>query len=639
MSDELGFFIEEGGRSIGPTTDDDLRDRLREGTLDPDAVVRLASAQVRAPARAWATLAVRRSSAHPLPKPSNPRESGTGGASPDLLSAPRDVLDMLLYVLFEEERSSGPFTGEQIRAAVEGGKHRAALVAIVGTEDWIAARRLFDRTLTDGSAALAVVSAKASAALTTVRCPTCLEVVVATGTQCPECDEPLEPASAARSSRAGSIPDEPEGAGWLRLHWRPLVTFGAILGLILAGITLRFLAPGRLKAAEQRAASSQTAPPPSVACEHACWSGEACQAGQCTWQRPKGVGHLKTKPSVSGPWELPKDVSDALLLDDERFAVGLYAGVQIRSTKTGQALELVSEALQTRRLYRVGDTFYAVGPQQLSVVDVADARLLKTIDMGAIVGDLTLGANGRRALVSLPGAHAIAIFSTELHSEIDRIRFGDDAVGPVGADDTGKRALTTTGMTPLAGLADPPGGAVYAFDPGRLATAQDRVRASMLGNPVAVLMAPDGESSFVVLRAKNAIVPLEWLPSGAVRQKTPIETCDQPEQIELVRKTRQAVVRCRRGRAIEVFDLATGKLVRHVPLSAPATDMAVSPDGEQVVVALPGDADGSIGLVDTTTFEVELVPTAAPPSRVRVAPDGSSVLALSDRTKVAWVLR
>jgi hypothetical protein len=545
---------------------------------------------------------------------------------------------MLLFVLHEGGRSSGPFTGEQIRSAFEGGKHRQALVTLAGTEDWIAARRLFDRTLTDGRAAVST-STPSLAGLSMTRCPTCCELVMSASAVCPECDEPMDPASAgARSSRPGSMPDEPEDASWLRLHWRPFLAFGAILSLIMAGIMLRYLAPGRLKAAEQRAASA-SATPPSKTCERACWSGEACQAGQCVWQRPNGVGHIKPNPTVSGPWELPKDVSDVLLLDDERFAVGLYSGVQIRSTKTGQALELISEALQTRRLFRVGETLYAIGPQQVSVIDVADTRLLKTIDMGAIVGDVTLGANGRRALISLPGAHAIAIFSTELHAEIDRIRFGDDAVGPVGADDTGKRALTTTGALPIAGLGDVQGGAVYAFDPSRLATDQDRVRASMIGNPVALLMTPDGESSYVVVRGKNALVPLEWLPSGAVRQKKSIETCDQPEQIELVRKNRQAIVRCRRGRAIEVFDLATGKLVRHVPLSAQATDMVVTPDGEEVVVALPGDTDGAIGLVDLGTFEVELVPTAAPPTRVRIAPNGSSVLALSDRSKVVWVLR
>lgn len=633
--EELGFFVEESaGHTVGPLSDDEVRDRLKEGRLDPDVRVRLATAPVWAPARAWATLAVKRISGLPLPRPADPRDSGMAAGSPDLLQAPPAVLDMLLYIAFEDERSWGPVTGEQIRQAFEGGKHRHALLTVFGTEDWLAARKLFDRTLTDGSAAVST----ASVDLKMARCPTCLELVLASTSICPECDEPMESPSQGRSSRAGSVPDEPEGASFLRLHWRPILAFSAIMSLIMAGITLRFLAPGRLKAAEQRAAAAGPNVP-RPACDSPCWSGEACQEGSCVWQKPKGVGHVKARPSVSGPWELPKDVADAILLDQDRFAVGLFTGVQVRSTKTGAPLELVSEALQTRRLYRVGDAVYAVGPQQISVVDAPSTRLLKTIDMGAIVGDVTLGANGRRALVSLPGAHAIAIFSTDLHAEVDRIRFGDDVVGPVGADDTGKRALVTTGGLPLAGLADTPGGAVYAFDPGRLATAQDRVRASMLGNPVAVLMTPDGESSYVVLRAKNSLVPLEWLPSGAIRQQKSLETCDQPEQIELVRKNREAIVRCRRGRALEVFDLVHQKLKRHIPLTAPATDMVVSPDGESVVVALPGDNDGSIGLVDLSTYEIELVPVNAPPTRVRIAPDGESVLALSDRSKVAWVLR
>ena len=634
--EELGFFVEESaGRSVGPLSDDEVRDRLKSQRLDPDVRVRLATAQVWAPARAWATLAVKRISGLPLAQPADPRESGGAVGSPDLLQAPPAVLDMLLYVGFEDGKSFGPVTGEQVRQAFEGGRHRHALLAILGTEDWLAARRLFDRTLTDGSAAISTAAVE----LRMARCPTCLELVLAQSSICPECDEPMDAPSQGRSSRAGSVPDEPPGASFLRLHWRPILAFSAILSLILAGITLRFLAPGRLKAAEARASSATSPVVPRAACDSACWSGEACQEGVCAWQKPKGVGHVKSRPSVSGPWELPKDVADAILIDEDRFAVGLLTGVQVRSTKTGAPLELVSEALQTRRLYRVNDAVYAVGPSQISVVDAATTRLLKTVDMNAIIGDVTLGANGRRALVSLPGAHAIAIFSTDLHAEIDRIRFGDDVVGPVGADDTGKRALVTTGGLPLAGLADVQGGAVYAFDPGRLATAQDRVRASMLGNPVAVLMAPDGESSYVVLRAKNALVPLEWLPSGAIRQKKSLETCDQPEQIELVRKGREAIVRCRRGRALEVFDLGAGKLKRHIPLSAQVTDMVVSPDGEEVVVALPGDTDGSIGLVNLSTYEVELVPVGAPPSRVRIAPDGQSVLALSDRSKVAWVLR
>src|SRR5262249_1705674 len=152
------------------------------------------------------------------------------------------------------------------------------------------------------------------------------------------------------------------------------------------------------------------------------------------------------------------------------------------------------------RIHRIGSVIYATAPQRIYVVDAQSTKLLKTIETGAQVGDVAVGAGGRRALASLPSAPSGAILATEDHAEIDRIQFGDAPVGPMGVDDTGKRALTTTGQVPLAGLRDPAGGAVYAFDPSRLASAQDRVRASMLGNPVSVMMLPDGELSYVVLR-------------------------------------------------------------------------------------------------------------------------------------------
>src|SRR5262249_15413382 len=172
-----------------------------------------------------------------------------------------------------------------------------------------------------------------------------------------------------------------------------------------------------------------------------------------------------------------------------------------------------------------------------------------------------------RALASLPAAHAVAILATEYHAEIDRIQFGDDPVGPMGVDETGKRALTTTGLVPLPGLREPQGGAVYAFDPSRLASAQDRVRSSMLGNPVSVWMTPDGETSYIALGAEDRLVPLEWLPSGAVRRLDPIPTCREPEQVELVRQDRRAVVRCNEGRAIQIVDLQKREVVRTVQLN------------------------------------------------------------------------
>jgi DNA-binding beta-propeller fold protein YncE len=344
-------------------------------------------------------------------------------------------------------------------------------------------------------------------------------------------------------------------------------------------------------------------------------------------------------PSVAGPFSLPKDVSDALLLDGDRFAAALLTGTQILSAHTGEVLSLVSEAPQSRRLYRVGDVVYATAPQRIYVIDAASTRVLKTIEVGAPVGEVAVGASGRRAVASIPSAHAVAILATEYHAEIERIQFGDDVVGPVAIDDSGARALTTTGQIPLPGLREPAGGAAYAFDPSRLGSEQDRVRASMIGNPVSVLMTPDGEASYVALRVEDALLPLRWLPSGAVRQEERIPTCDAPEQIELVRNERRAIVRCNEGRAIQVFDLEKRALICTVPLGGRAVDLAVTPDGAQAVVALTGEGAGSLALVDLKTYAVSTLPLSAEPTRVRLSPDGRTALALSERAKVAWVVR
>lgn len=630
--EDLRFSIEDAGRTSGPFTDDEVRQGVMEGKIGPDARVRLAGSNLWTPVQSWAVLAGRRPLLS-LPAPPTPG-SIKQQVPPELAGVTQEIFGMLLFCLHEEGQTFGPLTGEQVRRGYQVGRYRGASALIVGTRDWIPVALFLDPE--------SYQPATPRVPELTVRCPTCRELCPLGVEVCPACDEPMNTsatssAPATSSGRGGppSIPDDLPGASWLAMHWRPLATIGAITALVCTGVVLRFLAPDRFL--QQRAVST----PPAVAatCATPCWNGEACQLGRCTWLRPNNVTHVAPDARIAGPFSLPKDVSDALLLDPERFAVGLLTGAQIHNARTGEVLSLVTDAPQTRRLYRVGDVLYATAPQRIYVIDAATTRLLKTIELGSIVGEVTLGASGRRALASLPTAHAVAVLATEYHAEIDRIQFGDDAVGPMGTDDTGKRALTTTGQIPLPGLLDPPGGAVYAFDPSRLASSQDRVRASMLGNPVSLLMTPDGESSYVVLRAEDAIVPLDWLPSGAVRQRDRMKTCREPEQIELVRRDRWAVVRCNEGRAIQVFDLMTKELVRSVAFNARAADMAITPDGEQAVVALPGEGSGSVALIDLKTFSVKLLPLGAEPTRVRLSPDGSTALVLSDRVKAAWVLR
>jgi hypothetical protein len=629
---ETRFFVEPTGAaaSSGPYDIADVAAGLETGRYPAGTRVKLEQGlPMWLPAEAFVDL-VAPTSAKRSPSPPAGVVDELAGP-PDLLAAASPIVDSLSFFVLDAGKVSGPFAGHEVRDAFEGGRLRAAAVLVSGTAEWIPARKLFDRTLTDGARARPTPQ---SPHLKTVRCPTCRELIDATLETCPECDEPT--ALAAPPSR-GSIPDDPEDASWLGMHWRPLVTIGAISSVLLSGITLRYLAPGRFQVEEPGAQAAPTKT--QQTCDPACWIGESCQDTTCVWQKPAGASHIAARPGIAGPFGLPPDTSDALLIDDDRFAVALLSGVEARSTRTGQALGLVSQAPQTRRLVRVQDVVYAVGPQHIAVLDGATLRLQKTIELGGIIGQVEVGVGGRRAFVSLPGAHVIAILSTELHAEIDRIRFGDDDVGPMGVDEAGKHGITTTGTVPVPGLPDPQGGAVYAFDPSRLATEQDRVRASMLGNPADVLVAPNGSAAWVVLRAKNEIVPLELLPSGAVRLREKIDTCDQPEQVELLRNERRAVVRCDRGRALEVFDLETGAVVRHIPFNARASDMAISPDGERALVTLPDQNAGALGIVDLGTFEVELVPLTEPPSRVRVSADGKSALVLSDRSKVAWVVK
>jgi hypothetical protein len=661
VDEEIRFYIERAGNVAGPVTDDEVRDALREGRLEPGTRVRLAGSDLWVSPRVFATFAMSRNGAGLVPTAPTtlekvlPTELASGGST---------LLDLLLFWVHEGAHTFGPLTGEQLRVGQETGRYRDAAVTLLDPLVWYPAALMFARAPAEVTSttkrasrsstiylgAAAEPAARASSIASDVpvamqaRCAVCLERIPRSVDICPECGEPAaatSPPSTGPASIKGpaSIPDLGPDAGWFATHWRPVVTLGVVASLLSSGIALRYLAPDRFLAPHATMKPAAAVAP--EACSAACWNGEACQQSRCVWQKPNNVGHVAplAEPTVGGPFPLPKDVSDAIPLDAERFAISLLTGLQLHNARTGGALALVTDAPQSRRLYRVGPVIYATAPQRIFVIDAATTRLLKTIELGAQVGELAVGASGRRVLASLPSAHAVAVVATEYHAEIDRIQFGDDAVGPIGVDDTGKRALTTTGSIPLAGLREPAGGAAYAFDPSRLASAQDRVRAAMVGNPVGVLMAPGGEASWVVLRAEDALVPLEWLPSGAIRQNGRIPTCREPEQIELVRRGRLGVLRCNEGRAVEVFDLQKGELLQHIPFNGRVADLAISPDGEQAIVALPAEGTGFIGLIDLSTFAVRMLPVTAEPTRVRIAPDGSMALVLSDRAKVAWVLR
>jgi hypothetical protein len=239
------------------------------------------------------------------------------------------------------------------------------------------------------------------------------------------------------------------------MHWRPLITIGAMMSVVCTGVALRYLAPGRFMPPQFSNSPGGCGHPGRL--PHHLLERRDLPQGRLRLAGPADVAHLSSEPVVSGPWTLPKDVSDALPLDRERFAVALLAGTQI-SQRPHRRCWIISEAPQSRRLYRVGDVVYSTAPQHCLNLDAATTRLLKTIELGTQVGSLTLRPRRRRA--RLPAERARRRDPDDrFHAEIDRIQFGDDAVG------RSHRRYRQEGAhhdrdDPAPGLRDPAGGAV-----------------------------------------------------------------------------------------------------------------------------------------------------------------------------------
>lgn len=106
-----------------------------------------------------------------------------------------------------------------------------------------------------------------------------------------------------------------------------------------------------------------------------------------------------------------------------------------------------------------------------------------------------------------------------------------------------------------------------------------------------------------------------------------------------MRRSRRALVRCNAGHAIDVIDLDTHERHQRIALGVRVSDLAISPDGTQAIAALPQGKKGAIAVIDLSEGTARLHSLPAEPHRVRLSPKGTTVLVLSDRSKVAWVLK
>ena len=604
-----------------------LRSRVLHAEISLDERVRVEGGNVWAPVAAWSVL--------DLDAAPPPRHQPEQTAMPaELRRSDEQVLRQLRWWVRDGERVMGPLSWQALNERLEAGTiGERAQVGLVGGHAW------YPRSELRVAGSEEPLTESLCSDEQRKRCLVCLERIDADETVCPECHEPIAGARERLNSRPNSQVHGGHRAGWLRMHWRPTVMFASI-GLVLgSGVALRQAAPNR----PQPLNVAPNVPAAAPACDTPCWEGESCEMGRCVWRVPNHAGQLAAAPTVSGPFDAPKKMLDALPLDEDRYAVSSMKGVHIISARSGVPVTLVTDAPQAQHMLRVGDVLYAAAPRRIYVLGIKNTRVLKTIETGSPVSSLQVAASGQRVLAAVPGKHAVAVIATDYHAEVSRFFFGDDQVRQVAIDHSGEHALTTNGRVPLPGFRAPRSanqlGALYAFDPRRLPSEQDRVRTGMIGNPADVIMTPDGQSTYVVLRERDTVVRLQRTRSGSVRQGEHITTCQQPEQIEMVRPGRRAIVRCNAGQAVDIIDLRTNQRVERIELHRTISDMAITPNGKQAVLLLPRKGGGAVGLLDLNSYQLKLVEISGQPHRVRLSPDGRSAIIISDSTKAIWVLR
>jgi YVTN family beta-propeller protein len=88
---------------------------------------------------------------------------------------------------------------------------------------------------------------------------------------------------------------------------------------------------------------------------------------------------------------------------------------------------------------------------------------------------------------------------------------------------------------------------------------------------------------------------------------------------------------------LDVVDRKTGNLIKKVPLSGSADDLAVTKDGRRVLVCI-NDIPGALDIIDTTSLEkVKTIPMESNLHDIEVTPDGKYAVVSSQEGKFAKV--
>ena len=269
----------------------------------------------------------------------------------------------------------------------------------------------------------------------------------------------------------------------------------------------------------------------------------------------------------------PAAGADTLLVgnkgEDTLSRVDLSTGTEAQRVATGRMPHEIAISPNGHEAAVV-----AYGGRTIELIDVASGRKVRTIDLGAGARPHgLLWLSDGRMLATAEGVDALMIVAR------------DGAVTRVPTGQKGSHMVVVTPDARRAYVANMKSASVTEIDlPGAR-----KLRDIPVGSePEGIAVTPDGRTLWVADRGGNAVHILA-LPSGRETAKLPTGTT--PIRVAMTPDGRQAVVSNFGDGSLSVFDVATRKLLRTIPVggaTAAQVTILFSRDGRRLYAAETG---------------------------------------------------
>ena len=258
-----------------------------------------------------------------------------------------------------------------------------------------------------------------------------------------------------------------------------------------------------------------------------------------------------------------------------------------------------------------GQRAYAVGSDDVAVIDTATDTVADTISLGASPEDIAFTPDGRYGYFTVWSGHVSVLGTTG--DVVSAVNIGE-RLGSIVVTPDGSRALVLdVGLMGYGDNAEP--GTMSVIE-----TAINEVVASVIvgKSPSGIVVTPDGDRAYVANYSSGTVSVIDTGTNSVTRT---ITTGDKPSDVAITPDGSSVYVTHSDSGSISVIDAASDTVSRTISSSGRSpTGLAIAPDGRQAYVS-----DGDLGLLVVDLDANSVVATVGLPdiaAAVVVTPNG-----------------